>query len=464
MRARVFELSRAPCADELLSRLRTRRALVALDSAAGSPCDWSIVAFDPLAHVATPQSIAGIRDAVATIWSEAGDAIPGLFHGGFLGALSYDLGIAGERGLELPRDPWHSPLVVGGVYVDFIVRDERAHKAWLVLHDGVSDGRAPIDPRRGEIEALVASACAHPTTPQRTTPLARHTSADEHMRRVEVLRASIAAGDLYQANLAHRSSCTIAGDPIDLYSKLRRVNPAPYMAYLAWDEHASREESHFPRGALLSASPELFVECDGRTARTRPIKGTAPRSSDASVDRNNAEALLASAKDRAELAMIVDLERNDLGRVARVGTVRTTAFPQLESYAGVHHLTADVTAELEDGRDAIDVLAALFPGGSITGAPKVAAMRHIAKLEGEGRGFFTGALGFVDVRGHAAWNILIRTLVWRPLDASAPDAGPQGEVSFHVGGGITWSSDAAAEERETLAKAAKLVETLESGT
>lgn len=453
--ARVIELAHALATDELLSRLRERRGLVALDSADRWPCDWSLVAFDPLANVSTPSSIAGLRGALAKLGAGGGDAIPGPFHGGFVGALAYDLGVADERGLVLPDDPWHSPRVVGGLYVDFIVRDERLPRAWLVLHEGTLDGRPPLEQRRAEIEALIARPCATISKPRPLGPLVRHTAPAEHMRRIEDLREKIAAGDLYQANLAHRSTLEIAGHPVDLYARLRRVNPAPYMAYLAWDERMCEPSTHFPRGALLSASPELFFEFDGVTARTRPIKGTAARSHDPIVDRARAEALVLSTKDRAELAMIVDLERNDLGRVARIGSVKVDAFPRLESYAGVHHLTADVTAEIAPGRDAIDVLEALFPGGSIAGAPKVAALRQIARLEGEGRGFFTGALGFVDVRGRAAWNILIRTLVWRPC------GGGDGEVSFHVGGGITWSSNAAAEDRETLAKAAKLVETLQ---
>lgn len=245
---------------------------------------------------------------------------------------------------------------------------------------------------------------------------------------------------------------------------LRVRNPAPYMGYLEWDA-SSVAEGRLARGALLSASPELLLEFDGHTARTRPIKGTSARHADPARDRASAEALVASEKDRAELAMIVDLERNDLGRCARPGGVRVERFAHLESYARVHHLTADVVAEPAPGVDAFDLIAALFPGGSITGAPKLASMEAIARLEGEGRGFFTGSMGFVDARGHAAWNILIRTLVWRPTEDPAVRAigrSEPGEVSFHVGGGITWLSDAAAEERETLAKAAALIEMLDA--
>lgn len=147
--------------------------------------------------------------------------------------------------------------------------------------------------------------------------------------------------------------------------------------------------------------------------------------------------------------MIVDLERNDLGRIAEPGGVSVESFPKLESYARVHHTTADVVARVRVGVDAFDALAALFPGGSITGAPKLAAMSAVARLEGEGRGFYCGSLGFVDTRGRAAFNILIRTLLWQP-----------GELSFRVGGGITFGSDANAEDRETLDKAAGLIDAL----
>ncbi len=306
---------------------------------------------------------------------------------------------------------------------------------------------------RAQHEAALRARLAEPAPalarPHGVAPLVRHTQAAEHCARIERIRADIAAGEYYQANLAHRFTCAVEGHPLAWFVRLVRINPAPYMAFL-----------DFGAGALLSASPELLLEVDGRSARSRPIKGTARRASETDADRALAEALLASEKDRAELAMIVDLVRNDLGRVARTGSVRVEGdFPRLESFAGVHHLLADVVAELAPGRDAIDALAALFPGGSITGAPKLASMGAIAREEGAGRGFFTGSLGFVDVRGRAAWNILIRTLVWRPR----PGAAGAGEFSFHVGGGITWSSRAEDEERETLVKAARLIETLAVG-
>jgi len=457
---RCLALGPLPDAGELVARLAAHGGLIALDSAGGAPRRWSLVAFDPLKTDGVPAQLGALRTWAAELAPARGDDLPGPFHGGLLAALSYDLGPAGERVARL-GDPWGAPRVLAGRYVDFLVRDETSGQGWLVLGDEPGDGRAPLEQRRERVRAELAGACAAGELAP-LGPLVRHTPAREHRRRIEVVRERIAAGDFYQVNLAHRMTRAVRGAPVDLYRRLRAVNPAPYMAYAAWDEANASRPRALERGVLLSASPELLFEFDGQRARTRPIKGTAPRGSTPDEDRARAAALLASAKDRAELAMIVDLERNDLGRVARAGGVRVEGFAQLESYASVHHLCADVLAEIAPGRDAFDLLAALFPGGSISGAPKLASLAAIAELEGEGRGFFTGSLGFVDTRGHAAFNILIRTLVWRPAAAAVEAGGGigAGEVSFHVGGGITWSSEAAEEDRETLAKGLALARAL----
>jgi para-aminobenzoate synthetase component 1 len=444
--------------DTVLARLASRRGLVSLDSAAGAPRRFSLVAFDPVCGVGELRALPDLRELVHSLERASGDDVPGPFHGGFVGALSYDLGAAGERAARVGVDPWNSPRFVGGLYTDFLVRDERTRESWLVLGDAPGDGRAPVAARRRDIESLLANEDASRASPRPEGPLVRHTSAGEHIARIDDVRRRISEGDLYQANIAHRFTRAMSGSPVDLYRRLRVVNAAPYMAYLAWDEELRSPASSFAPGALLSASPELLFEFDGERVSTRPIKGTAPRGRDPSEDASNARALLASEKDRAELAMIVDLARNDLGRVAVTGSVAVDAFPRLETYASVHHLVADVSARVRDTADAIDILGALFPGGSITGAPKLAAIDVIGAIERAGRGFFTGSLGFIDTRGHAAFNILIRTIVWRPRgDASAQ----QGEVSFHVGGGITWPSDARAEEQETLVKGAALAAALE---
>ena len=446
-RPRVTRLPPEADLGNALARLPALRRPVLLDSAAGSPRRFSLLAFDPLAVLPRDAADLGaVRRLVALLAAEGGEELPGPFHGGFLGALSYDLGVAGERRIEVAPEPWGWPLAVGGLYTDFAVRDEERRESWLVLGEEDGDGRAPLPQRSAEwIELLCTPARAEELW---AGPVVRHVSTAEHVRRVEVVRARIARGDVYQVNLAHRLTAQVQGCPQALYARLRAVNPAPYMAYAAWED-----------GAILSASPELLLEFDGGEARTRPIKGTRPRHPDPARDRALADELASSAKDLAELTMIVDLERNDLGRIAVPGGVRVEGLPSLASYAGVHHLMADVVARPRPGLDALDLLGALFPGGSVTGAPKLAAMELIAAVEGEGRGCFCGALGFVDLRGRALFNLLIRTMQWRPR----PERGPAGgEVSFRVGSGITWSSEAAAEERETLDKAAGLIATLGS--
>jgi len=445
LRAVVEELGDVELCTALV-RLRGRRKRVLLESARGYPSRFGVLGLDPL----PPQpreSVLAPRELLRELEDAGGDVVPGMFAGGFLGAFAYDLGVEGERAVRCASEPWGFPRVVGGLYVDFLVRDERERRTWLVLGDEPGDGRAPLAQRARELRAALA---AEPAAEELACgAVQRAVSSAEHMARVERCRRSIAAGDIYQANLAHRMTTPVRGAPDRWFARLRERNPAPYMGF-----------AEFEGGALLSASPELLLEFDSGVARTRPIKGTIARSADPEQDARARAELLASEKDRAELAMIVDLERNDLGRVARPGGVWVEGFPHLESYARVHHLMADVVAEVSSGVDASAVLAALFPGGSITGAPKLRAMEVIAELEGEGRSFYCGSLGCVDVRGRAAFNILIRTLLWRPSSVSGPWTG---ELAFRVGGGITWHSDPAAEDAETLAKAAGILDAL-SGT
>ena len=467
-RPRVSPLPPAVHVPGLLAAWGGRRAPVVLDSAGGAPAHWSLFAFDPLRDQDAPTDWRGVRDLARSLVGR-GEA-PGPFQGGFLGALAYDLGVEGED-LDLPADPWGTPPVVGGLYTDFAFLDHRRGEAWLVLGEDPGDDRPPVEQRRAALLERLLDPLLDPlpdplTGPSRegdppraggVGPLVRHVPPALHRARVERARELIAAGEIYQANLAHRFTRVTRGHPADLYRSLRTTNPGPYCAYMAWGDGGR------PAGAILSSSPELLLECDGRALRTRPIKGTVGRGATPRADARARARLLASPKERAELAMIVDLARNDLSRVARGVGVGVGGFPTCESYAAVHHLAASVTGTLRAGLDGGDALAALFPGGSVTGAPKLRSMEAIAELEGEGRGFFTGSLGFLDRRGHGRFNILIRTLVWRP--AEQPPEGESegdlpGEVSFHVGGGITWASDPAAEERETLYKGAALAAAL----
>lgn len=262
----------------------------------------------------------------------------------------------------------------------------------------------------------------------------------------KVLRALdyIRAGDIYQVNLAQRFRSPCREDPFDVYLRLRAGSAAPFAAFL-----------RYPCFAVLSSSPELFLAYDETTriVETRPIKGTRPRGFDPASDSSLAQELLASAKDRAENVMIVDLERNDLGRVAKIGSVRVTGLCELETFANVHHLTSTIRARLGEGFDVVDLLKATFPGGSITGAPKIRSMEIIDELEPVARGVYTGAIGYFGSDGSVALNIAIRTMVLKDENAY-----------FHVGGGIVADSDPHSEYEETLHKGAAMVRALETST
>jgi para-aminobenzoate synthetase component 1 len=284
------------------------------------------------------------------------------------------------------------------------------------------------------------------------------------MARVEVVRGAIAAGELYQANLTRRLVAPFDGDPWPVFRRLRTGEAAAFTAYLdlgraAPEPGTSRacgdalepgNASEMARAgdpgahrAIVSASPEPFLALDaaGRV-RTDPIKGTRPRGRTRAEDRSLAAELLASEKDRAENTMIVDVLRNDLGRVCRPGSVRVPRLWRLERTPSVQHLVSTVTGRLAVGLDAFDLLAATFPGGSITGAPKIRAMELLDSLETVRRGPYCGAALWVDAGGAMGSSILIRTFV---ADGR--------RLTLHVGGGITWRSDPAAEWDETRTKA-----------
>lgn len=260
----------------------------------------------------------------------------------------------------------------------------------------------------------------------------------EYIECVSKVREYIAAGDVFQVNLSQRFEAALGISPYELYKRLRRLNPAPFASYLG-----------FPGVTVVSASPERFLRVQGDLVETRPIKGTRPRGKDAVEDRRLAKELTDSAKDRAENVMIVDLERNDLGRVCRYGTVRVAELAILETFPTVFHLTSTVLGRLRPDKDNIDLLKAAFPGGSVTGAPKVRAMEIIDELEPTRRSVYTGCLGYLSFDGHMDLSIVIRTLLIKGDKAY-----------FQVGGGITYDSDPEAEYMETLDKARALIEAL----
>jgi len=252
-----------------------------------------------------------------------------------------------------------------------------------------------------------------------------------YLDRVQRAQAYIAAGDIYQVNLAQRFELATPEPPFAIYERLRRLNPAAFAAYL---DLGSTQ--------ILSSSPELLARIDARrTVVTRPIKGTRPRGSSPLEDRKLSDELTSSDKDQAELLMIVDLLRNDLGRVCQFGSVRVNERARLESHPTVFHLVATISGELRNDRDVFDCLQSLLPGGSITGAPKIRAMQIIAELEPDLRNVYTGSIGYLGFDGTCDFNIAIRTILCRA-----------GQASYHVGGAIVADSDPESEYQETLTK------------
>jgi len=285
-----------------------------------------------------------------------------------------------------------------------------------------------------------------PITPRFTTinRARRHFKSsftyEEYIRVVERALEYIAAGDIFQANITHRFETKFDRDPAVLFDLLNRNNPAPYSAFIDGGDHH-----------VVSCSPELFLLNQGSMVLTRPIKGTRPRSEVAPEDMRFRDELIASEKDAAEHVMIVDLERNDLGRVCEHGTVHVPEMRVVESFPRVHHLVSTVAGKLRRGNGFIDVLRATFPGGSITGAPKIRAMEIINELEKIPREIYTGAIGYIDISGSFQFNIAIRTLIVK-----------DGKIYFSVGGGIVADSSPEDEYNETIIKASNLMLCIEA--
>ncbi len=275
-------------------------------------------------------------------------------------------------------------------------------------------------------------------TPETVAQFRPGMERDDWISRVQQARDYIAAGDIYQVNLTHTMTAPWCGEAGEFYGQLRVASPAPFSCFLRLGDTE-----------VLSASPECFLHIEGRRIITRPIKGTRPRLQRPDDDSASARELLASPKERAELIMITDLERNDLGQVCEYGSVRVTGLCELESFAQVHHLVSTVEGTLRPEITPVQAVRACYPGGSITGAPKKRAREIIAELESVPRGIYTGALGFFRWDGRAVFNIAIRTLVIR-----------DGRASYGIGAGIVADSDPALEYEETLHKAAGLLAAL----
>jgi len=413
--------------------------LLFLDSSAqGALSRYSFLAADPVAVARTPEAA---RDMLRTHRHPPVAGLPP-FQGGIAGYIGYDWGAEQEQVVRPPADRLTPDLpdVALALYDWVIAWDHLEAKAWLIT---TGNGERSAARTAWVRDRLLAQPPAIPDHPAPTPEQPRsNVSRAEFEAGVARIREYIAAGDVYQVNLSQRFHAPFVGSALALYRRLRARNPAPFGAYL-----------EYGGAQVASISPERFLRLDAmtRAAEARPIKGTRPRGTTAVTDAGLARELLESEKDRAENVMIVDLLRNDLGKVCRPGSVRVPKLFALEAHPTVHHLVSTVTGELRDGADAFDLLRAAFPGGSVTGAPKIRAMQIIAELERAPRGLYCGAIGYVSATGAMDFNIPIRTIVLR-----------DGSATFHAGAGIVWDSEPAAEYEETLAKARTMIEALTS--
>ncbi len=358
------------------------------------------------------------------------------FCGGAIGYFGYDLVRRLEHLPDLALDGEQIPQMMVGIYDWAVVVDHRTKHTWLVSHGKSAQTHsdwavlcalfdAPQADAHGEFR-LASEVISNMDLPTYTAAFGK-------------IQNYISEGDCYQVNLAQRFAAEVEGDAWVAYLHLRSISPAPFLAYM-----------NYPDLQVLSGSPERFLQVSGSHVETRPIKGTRPRSADAEQDSKNAAALKASAKDRAENLMIVDLLRNDISKNCALGSVQVKNLFALESFANVHHLVSTVIGKLAPDKTAIDLLRGCFPGGSVTGAPKLRAMEIIEELEPHRRGLYCGAIGYIGFDGNMDTNIAIRTLVYS-----------NGEIRFWAGGGIVADSEMQMEYRETWDKASSMLELMQ---
>jgi para-aminobenzoate synthetase component 1 len=456
---------------DVCQRLADRQHLLFLDSAQSSEFGrYSFLSAEPACWLTSHQGwvsengqfvgvadpLLVLADRLASFAAEPMDGLPP-FQGGAAGLFSYDLCHHFE---VLPRpvfSDFSMPDMAVGIYDWVVAFDHVLDAAWLI-----STGYPETDPNlrrqrgRQKAEQVKRWLDRDPAGVRRALPepiavetpqfpldglpgITSNFDRDDYLRTVATAIEYTHAGDCFQVNIAQRLLTPARLAPLDLYEKLRTRNPAPFAGYFDLGDHV-----------ILSASPERFLRVERGEVETRPIKGTRPRSQAPAEDHRLAQELQASAKDRAENVMIVDLLRNDLGRVCEYGSVRVEALCRLESYPFVHHLVSEVRGRLRAGLGPTDLLRASFPGGSVTGAPKIRAMEIITELERTARGPYCGCLGYLGFDGSMDTNLLIRTMVQG-----------QGWLHFSVGGGIVADSTPEREYAETWHKAAGLLRALE---
>ena len=351
------------------------------------------------------------------------------FAGGALGYFAYDLGRRIETIPAIAEHDIAMPDMAVGIYDWAVVTDHQQRRTWLT---GYGKDHRTFDEWNALQELLQTKAESRSNKKRFAVRSELHSNMDEELyaRAFNKIKQYIRAGDCYQVNLAQRFSIDITGDPWEAYLRLRKLNAAPYSSFL-----------NIPEGTILSTSPERFLKVDNGLVETKPIKGTRRRSTDIYEDKTLSEELLESKKDRAENLMIVDLLRNDIGKSCRHGSVSVPKLFSLESFAKVHHLVSTVIGQLADHSNALDLLRGCFPGGSITGAPKLRAMEIIESLEPHRRSIYCGSIAYIGFDGNMDSNITIRSLLHH-----------QDKMYCWAGGGIVMDSTLNAEYQECFDK------------
>ncbi|MEJ5861732.1 aminodeoxychorismate synthase component I [Pseudomonas farsensis] len=427
------------------ARLRSEPGAILLDSArpGAERGRFDLLSAWPLQQLQAQTGEAGrdylqrLRQALTALGeAQLPDAIELPFAGGLIGYLSYDFGRRLEQLPALATDDLGLPDAQLGLYAWALVSDHQLQTSQLVFHPTLSEAE--------RLRLITLFSAEH--LPERTAfsllaPMAGDLTAEQYRTAFDQVQHYIQAGDCYQINLTQRFRAPCQGDPWHAYQALRAACPTPFSGYQQLGDGA----------AILSFSPERFVRVSQGEVETRPIKGTRPRAQDPDEDARNAAQLLASPKDRSENLMIVDLLRNDIGRTCQIGSVKVPELFSLESYPNVHHLVSSITGRLAPGKDALTLIGDSFPGGSITGAPKIRAMQIIDELEPTRRALYCGSLLYVDVRGEMDSSIAIRSLLIK-----------EGHVSCWGGGAVVADSSWQAEYEESIAKVRVLMQTLQA--
>lgn len=358
------------------------------------------------------------------------------FQGGAIGFLSYDYARYIEKLPSLSDDDLKTPDLYFLVFDEVFVYDHQDKALWIILNTDEND--SSIEQKLDTHEKMWNAGYEefeHPFVPVKEKGEKSVSMTEEQfIDAVEKLQAYIAQGDVFQVNLSVRQSQPVRSAPFKIYESLREVNPSPYMSYM-----------QAPDFQIVSGSPELLIKKKGLEASTRPIAGTRSRGMTDAEDLALANELIGNEKERAEHVMLVDLERNDLGRVCKFGTVEVNEFMVIEKYSHVMHIVSNVRGEISEGKDAYDLIEATFPGGTITGAPKVRTMEIIEELEPVRRGIYTGSIGWIGFSGDMELNIAIRTMIVK-----------DGVAHIQAGAGVVIDSNPKYEYKESLKKAAAL--------